>query len=353
MQHPTIRRFARLGVGFLGLWLGLRYLMPLCLPFLVGAGLALGAEPLVGLLHNKLRLPRGAAAFIGVAIAFSMVALVLLILAALVVRELGSLAGILPDLAGSFRLGLTALEDWLLGLAARAPDSLEPLLTQGVLELFSGGAAILDRAVSWVLNFATNLLGRLPGGALGLGTAVLSAFMISAKLPRIRALLSRVIPDRWRQKYLPTLRTLRRSLGGWLRAQVWLAGITFAIVTCGFLLLGIPYAPFWAALVALVDAIPMLGTGTALVPWAVICLLQGQRVRALGLLAIYATAALTRSILEPRFVGRQLGLDPLITLVSLYLGFRLWGVAGMLISPMVAVTAIHLTAPEQLPKEAQ
>ena len=352
MSHTTARKFVVLLGGFLCLWLVLRYLFPLFLPFLVGTGLALGAEPIVSFLCKQLRLPRGISALVGVSIAFSMVALVLLILAALLVQELGSLAGILPDLANMIRLGLNSLEDWLLELAARAPDGVEPLLTQGVLELFSGGSALLDRVTAWVLNLATNILGRLPGGALGLGTAILSAFMISAKLPRIRDWLGRILPAAWKARYLPALRGIRKSLAGWLKAQIRLAGITFVIVILGFFLLRIPYAPLWAALVALVDAIPMLGTGTALVPWALVSLLQGDRIRAVGLLAIYAVAALTRSVLEPRLVGRQLGLDPLITLVALYLGFRLWGVAGMLLSPMIAVAAVHLAAPppEEQPK---
>lgn len=346
MSHTTLRKFAGLLAGFLGLWLGLRYLLPLFLPFLVGTALALAAEPVVDLLQHRLRLPRGIAAFLGVGMAFTMVALVLLILAALLVRELGALAGILPNLTSTVRHGLTLLEDWLLGLAAAAPEGVEPVLTETVLELFSGGTALLDRFTAWLLNAATNLLGRLPGGAMGLGTAILSAFMICAKLPQLRGWLRRVRPRAWESRALPMLQRIRAALSGWLRAQARLMLITFSLVTAGFFLLRIPYAPLWAALVALVDAFPILGTGTVLVPWAVVCLLQGEMAQAAGLLGIYAAASLTRSVLEPKLVGRQLGLDPLATLLALYLGYRLWGILGMLLSPMLAVAAAPLA---QLP----
>ena len=116
---------------------------------------------------------------------------------------------------------------------------------------------------------------------------------------------------------------------------------SFAIVCGGFLLLRIPYAPVWAALTALVDAIPILGTGTVLLPWALICFLQGETVRALGLLGTYAVAMLSRSILEPRLVGKQLGLDPLVTLAALYTGFRIWGIAGMILSPVICVAVLE------------
>jgi predicted PurR-regulated permease PerM len=94
--------------------------------------------------------------------------------------------------------------------------------------------------------------------------------------------------------------------------------------------------------VALVDGFPILGTGTILLPWALVSFLQNNIPRALGLLSVYAVISLTRSILEPKLLGRQLGLDPLVTLASLYAGFRLWGFGGMILAPMLAVTAAQL-----------
>ena len=95
--------------------------------------------------------------------------------------------------------------------------------------------------------------------------------------------------------------------------------------------------------VALVDALPVLGTGTVLVPWAVICFLQGEGARAIGLLGVYAVVTLSRSMLEPKLVGRHLGLDPLVTLMALYVGYKLWGVGGMIFAPLLAVTIMQVT----------
>ena len=103
------------------------------------------------------------------------------------------------------------------------------------------------------------------------------------------------------------------------------------------MILGIRYALLWGILVALVDALPVLGTGAVLIPWSLISFLESNNARALGLLGLYAIVALTRSVLEPRLVGKQLGLDPLLTLACLYAGFRLWGVAGMIFAPLLAV----------------
>ena len=119
--------------------------------------------------------------------------------------------------------------------------------------------------------------------------------------------------------------------------------VTYGIVSLGLLLLGIPYAFVWAILVAAVDAVPLLGTGTVLLPWALTKLLQGDPITAAGMAAIYLVAVVTRTVLEPKFFGRHLGLDPLVMLLFLYLGYRLWGFLGIVISPLLAATVKALT----------
>lgn len=201
---------------------------------------------------------------------------------------------------------------------------------------------MLDRFTGYALSFAGNILSHLPNSALGVGTAVLSAFLISAELPKIRGWLQTRVPRGKFDGVLTFLRKLRETAGQWLIAQVKLLGITYLILTLGFFLLGVEYAPVWALAVAAVDALPILGTGTILVPWSLVCLLQKEGGRALGLLGLYAATALSRSFLEPKLVGRQLGLDPLVTLIALYTGFRLWGLLGMFLMPMLAITVISM-----------
>ena len=125
-----------------------------------------------------------------------------------------------------------------------------------------------------------------------------------------------------------------------------LMAVTFGVMSVGFLLLRIPYGLLWAAAVALVDAFPVLGTGTVLVPWSLVCFLQGDSARGIGLLGIYGAATLIRSALEPKLVGKHLGLDPLVTLIALYAGYKLWGLLGMLLAPLLAVAATQVIAPK-------
>lgn len=329
-----------LGTLFL-LWLGGKFLLPLCFPFLLGLSLALAAEPAVGFLCSRLHLPRGLASGAGVGAVFLGAALLVLLLLAFLVRELGILAGILPDLTETARSGISLLQNWLMDLAGRTPAGVRPMLQQQVTTLFSGGTALLDRGFSYVLGLAGTLLSHVPDSALNLGTAVISGCMISAKLPRIRRWIRQNFPWEKLRPLLETLKQVRRAVGGWIAAQLRLAGVTLLILLAGLLLLRIPYAVLWAAGISLVDAFPVLGTGTILLPWGLICYLQGDRARALGLVGIYVVISVTRSVLEPKLVGRQLGLDPLVTLFALYAGYKLWGLAGMILSPLLTVTVMQ------------
>lgn len=346
MSQTLYSRLLTAGSILLVIWLGSRYLLPLIAPFLLGAVLALLAEPVVSMLRRRIGLPRGLASGIGVAMTFCLLALAVFLIGALILRELGVVAGVLPDLGAMAKDGIASLGSWLQGLTRYAPGSLREYLSRSIGEFFSGGTALLDKAVSYILGLAGGVLSHVPDGALSLGTGVVSSFMISVKLPAIRGWLKKRLPQERLQPGLEALGRIRAAIGGWLKAQAKLAGVTWGILTVGFLLIRIPYGILWAFLVALVDTFPVLGTGTVLIPWSLICLLQGDHGRGVGLLGIYALVTLTRSILEPKLVGRHLGLDPLVTLVALYAGYKIWGLAGMILAPMLAVV-INQVLPEK------
>lgn len=326
----------------LAAWIGVRFLLPLLFPFLLGGALALAAEPMVGFLNRRLKLRRGVAVGIGVTAVFCLLVLLILLLCALILREIGVLVGILPNLEDSLSGGLSALSTWALGLASRLPPGIQGLLEGQIREFFSGSSQFLDEVFRFLLGFTGDILIQIPGSALVLGTAIVSSYMISVRLPRIREGIRRRIPRERLLKITEGLRHMKGAILAWLKAQVKLMGITFLILTMGLVLLRIPYAPVWGALIALVDAVPVLGTGTVLLPWILVSFLQGASARAVGLLGIYTVASLARNIMEPKLLGSHLGLDPLVTLVVVYGGIKLWGLIGIILAPVLAVAAAQM-----------
>ena len=330
-------RFITIPLIFAAGFLCIRWLFPLVFPFLLGFGLAVLAEPMTKFLCKKL--PRGLSAAISVTAVFCFLMLTIVLLGALLVRQLGLLPSVVPDLENAASAGMDTLSSWLQGLTRYAPGALGDYLRQTITGFFSGSNALLDQVTGYLLNLAGGILSHVPDSALGIGTALISSYMFAAKLPGIRAWIRERTKNTRLERLRSGLKQFRSTIGHWLLAQIKLSGIALLILAAGFLLLRISYAPLWAILVALVDTFPVLGTGTVLIPWSLVCLLQGDTARGIGLLGVYTVVTITRSMMEPKLVGKHLGLDPLATLFALYAGYKLWGLPGMLLAPMIAAIA--------------
>ena len=220
------------------------------------------------------------------------------------------------ELSDTLRLALDAMGDWLYSLPAE-----------------------LGR---WALDALRRLAQRSPDVLLFAVTAGIGSYFCSASWPRLLAFLAAQIPEDWKRRLNGLGADLKGSLGGWLRAQLILMGITFCELLGAFWLLGIESAPGMAALTAFVDALPLFGTGIILAPWALGCLLLGQSSQGLGLLIAWIAVSLVRNCIEAKLLGDQIGLHPLASLAAMYVGWQVWSVWGMLLFPVLLVTAQQL-----------
>lgn len=342
-MKPGTRRFLSFSWTLFLLWIFARLALSVLLPFLLGLGLALASEGAVDFLCRKGRLPRGVASTLGVSATVAGILAIVTLVFALALRQLGSLGLWLPWLTSTVAQGAALLQRWLLGLGNHFPPALYRSWGDMLAELFSGGTALLQKLSGYALGTAGAVLTGLPDKAIFWGTVLLSAFLISIRLPILRGLLeerySREVLKRW----LDRGQCLLQGVLSWVTAQVKLTGVTFCVLLPGFFLLRVAQAPLIALLVCLVDALPVLGTGTVLLPWSLVCLLSGDGGRALGLLGLYLTAATLRSLLEPKILGRKLGLDPLVTLFAMYCGFHLRGFSGMVLLPLLTAGALEIS----------
>ena len=190
-MRPGTKKVCYTLLLFFCVWFCVRFLLPLLAPFVLGAGLALAAEPMVRFLHKRLHLPRPVSTGIGVSMAFCFLTMALLLMCAFLLREIRLLTGVLPDLEQTARSGFSLIRSWMLDLSSHAPQSIRPLLQENVDSLFSDGTALLDKSTGYLLGMAGNLLSHVPDSALGLGTAIISAFLFSAKLPRLRRIVGK------------------------------------------------------------------------------------------------------------------------------------------------------------------
>ncbi len=346
-ENKHLRLLLRLAYAALaaaGLWLAVRFLLPWLLPFLAAWGLASLLEPAVVLLTSRLRLPRRAAAALCTA-ALAAALLGLLGLAAWRVwYELSALPGRLPALLDRLPALAEQLEGWAYRFLVALPLPLQDAARNALEQLAAQGSALPGRLSAALAGAAAGLASALPAAGLFLFTTFLATYFTSAGRPALLEAAGRRVPAQWRKRLGEAGAGLKGAFGGWLRAQGLLMLSTFGQLVLGFLLLGVEPAVLLAGLTALVDALPVFGAGTVLLPWAAAMLLMGRTRLGLGLLALYAVVWLARSLLEPRLIGKRVGLPPLAALACMYVGFRAFGVAGLLLAPLAGVLARQLWA---------
>lgn len=321
-------------VSLFAVWLTAKYLLPIGLPFLLGYGLARLAEPGVRFLMKKARFPRAFGAILCITALFTLVGLLLWFLGRTLFAQAETLVDRLPALLDTLKGPAGRLKERLLGLTGRLPDGAAAAAQQWLERFFGGGSVLLETASGWLLNAATAVMGMLPDLMLFLLTALLSSYLFSIELPKLGQRVRKHLPEDWLSRAGTLLRKLRHALGAYFRAELRLCLITCAVVTAGLFLLRVDSALLLGLGIAVVDVLPVFGIGTVLIPWGVVSLLLGDTAFGLKLLLLYLLAALTRSFLEPRVVGRQMGLHPLLTLAAIYSGFCLFGIFGMILLPI-------------------
>ena len=301
------------------------------LPFLLAVAVSLLLERPVAFLHRKTRIPRG---LIGTVLILGTAGAVGSLLGFLVTRaaeELGEFAASLPETLTRWSGELNAL---LSRLPLRDPYGKETV-QEAVGTVVTG---ILSAVSETIPGKIGGMLSSFPDFLLSLAVFFVSCFYLTADLPKIRTAIGKRLPETW---LAPIRLIFHDGVGAvlrYLRALLILMGLTFAGLAVGFFALGISYPLVAAFLIALVDLLPVLGTGTVLIPWAVMLLFKGETYTGVGLLILFAAVAVIRQFLEPKIVGASLGLHPLVTLLSVWSGWKLCGVSGMILFPLAAFT---------------
>ncbi len=304
------------------------------LPFVLGLLLAAWLDRPVTRL--ALRLPRWLAALVILTLTALLALSAVTLLAVQLWRDIPDA---LEGLAGAGTL-LARLEDW----AQRLPPLFSGALLWLLGELQTQGSALTERLTAGLADQAAGWVAALPGRLFAAGVGLLAAFYAAADWTRVRAGLWRLLPADGVPAARALLRRLRWGASAWLRAQGRLMGLTFLLLLGGLLLLRVPAALPAALLVSVADALPLIGSGLILLPWALVWWAQGEGWRALALTALWALSAAVRTALEPRLLGAQAGVSPLLTLLVMYAGLQWFGAGGLIAGPVLlsaAASAFH------------
>ena len=338
MQHSkSWQTVLRLAAIFVGGFLFFRIFGAVLLPFALGLLPARLAGRAADRLPKRDGISRKLTAVGCVALLYILIFLVIFLLGRLLLQELEGFFRALPELICSVTEPMGRLKNTLLRLASRFPDGIGAALEQWTQEFFRSGAGIGEKLYDFVFSAASSVIRKGPNIAMFLLTMLLSGFFLAVELPALQTLWETKAPEKWQHIWHNVTDKLKNTLFCWLKAQGKLMAVTFLVLTAGFFILHIDYPLLFALVIAVLDALPVLGSGLFLIPWSMVQFLAGNTFCGAGLLCIYGAAALLRAALEPKLLGKQMGLNPLLTLLALYAGYRFFGIFGMIVLPMAVM----------------
>lgn len=320
-----------------------QWLLPAFLPFLFGGVVAVLLRPLAASIARVTHMRRRPSAVAACLLFYGGFCLLAGNLGFLLFAQTVSLFTRLPSL---FQQSILPAADqlWqqttqLIGRFLPTAGSYMETLSAWVTAVFSEALSQLSAAV---LHGAAQLARSLPGLVFGLFIGVLSSFFILMDYEAIGGFISRQLPPRLRRLVYSSKRHLLATGKKIVCAYLLLMLLTFCEVFVGLWLLGEEYAALLALLVAIVDVLPILGSGAVLIPWGLWLCFGGQLPHGIAILLLYGVVTVVRTVVEPKILGDRLGLPPLVTLISMYAGLRLLGVVGLVLAPLTVTLLVHL-----------
>ncbi|WP_160723976.1 sporulation integral membrane protein YtvI [Bacillus sp. USDA818B3_A] len=342
--YRTIRFILVVGGVLLALYL-FYFLSKITYPFLIGLIIAFLINPLVDLLERKVKMPRVLAVLIALIVIFAFCAGLITLLVAEIVSGTAYLATVVPEHLDTL---INYLEDYFTAQIIPLYNQLTSVfnkLDAGQQDTIIGNIQnVGSRIGSTVGNFLKNLfenipniLSWFPNAATVLIFSLLGTFFISKDWYRLSSYGGRLLPQKAKTSGKTVFVDLKKALFGFIKAQLTLISITTVIILIGLLILRVDYAITIALATGIVDIIPYLGTGAVFVPWIIYSSISGDMGMAIGLGVLYIIVLVQRQIMEPKILSSNIGLDPLATLIALFVGFKLIGFLGLIVGPVTLV----------------
>ena len=312
------------------------------MPFVVGWIIALIANPLVRFMEKRLKIVRKHSSMVIIIGTIALIVLGGYGLIAWLAREIYGFIGILPDLYESLLGDLEITGTNLAGLSEKIPPELVEKLATIINSLTESLGNVISTIGVPTVTAAGNIAKNIPNILVNVIFTILSAYFFIAERDKIIQWGREHTPEELRSKWHFIAGRFRSAVGGYFKAQFKIMGVVAVILLVGFFVLHIKYAILWAILVALLDFLPFFGTGTVLIPWAVLKALSGNYKFAVGLIIIYLVSQLVRQVIQPKIVGDTIGLNPLSTMVFMYIGYKVGGIIAMIIAVPIGLIVINL-----------
>lgn len=309
-----------------------KYVLIYLVPFIVAYVLSLVIEPVVRF-FERLKIKRGFSVAISIVIVFGSFITFSIFAITQIVLELVKLVNSLPKYSAKLYLSIDSLIEKGQTLYLKLPPEAINVAQDIIKTAIGTLSSVLKSTTTSLINTIT----AVPGIMIMLLIITIATFFLTKDKILIQKFIQRQLPQKAATKLNSFKNNVLISLVGFIKAQIILLTLTFCESLIGLNILGINYAFLLAIFIALVDILPILGTGSVYVPWAIVSAISGNYRLAISLIILYGIIVIVRYMVEPKVVGEQLGIHPVIALMSMFLGLKLLGVAGVILGPTIIV----------------
>ncbi len=333
--YPFIKKtlyfFLVMAIILLAFKLAFTYLLPFVFAFIIAAAM----EPFIAWLRKK-RLPHSLAIIVAMLVYYGLLFALAFFAISRLVREVVYFSSNMPDYSRTF----SAFFDNIVRLSRKLYLHLPKEAVAPLQNTLQSLASKLTQVLTSLAGSVVNILSALPEMLMFAMFTLIASFFIAKDKEAIQGFVAKQVPAVTYGKFTALKNSMFRTLVGFLKSQGILMFLNFSECFLGLTLIGIRYAFVIAMVIAIVDILPVLGSGTVLVPWAVVSLALGNTRTGISLLVLYIVITVVRYIVEPKIVGSQVGLHPLMALIAMFVGLKAFGVTGLIMGPVIVVTAI-------------
>ena len=322
------------------------FLLPRCIyffmPFVIGWIISLIASPVVRFFEEKLKVRRKGASVIVIVAVLAAVILLVYVIGSKLVQEAVSFLNELPQLWEGIVEELNRVAANLEGVYSRLPSDAQNTLSDLRDQAGEYFGSLMGGVGTPTVEAVGNVAKQLPDIFLGAVMCILSSYFFVADKSYMSEMARNYVPDSVRYRFDLIRRSLRKAVGGYFKAQLKIECWIYLLLLIGLFALQVRYAALVALGIAFMDLLPVFGTGTIMIPWAVIEILGKNYSMAVGLLIIWCVGQLVRQMIQPKIVGDSMGLNAIPTLFLLFIGYKAAGVLGMILAVPVGIILVNL-----------
>lgn len=312
------------------------------MPFVIGWLIASVVSPVVVWLERRMNLIKKWGSVLIIISVLGLVGLLIYLTVSTLAREIAILTQDIPDMYQDLESGMDTIGESLNGIFRMLPSGIRAGWRTMMNNLDQTMGEIIGRLSEPTVSAAGRFAMGIPSALVATIVTFISAYFFIADREEVLLWAKKIAPDALVTRMTMVVDNFKYAVGGYFKAQFKIMAVVYVLLAAGFLILRVHFAFLLALLIAFLDFLPFFGTGTALLPWVFYKFMMGEYRMVVGLLILYGVTQLVRQLIQPKLVGDSMGLNPLVTLVLLYAGYKMGGVLAMIFAVPVGMIVINL-----------